>query len=72
MILLFQNEYIAADFCRCTCSFQSRCTTTYNYNIAVLVDFKRFINIAFRYSRVNCTTDRTVYTDTVSGTSHVT
>ena len=72
MILFLQNEYVTAYFCCCTCSFQTCCTTTNNYNIAVLVDFECFIDIAFRYSRVDCTTDRTVNADTVSGTSNIT
>ena len=71
MILFLQNKNITAHLCCCTCSFHSCCTTTNNDNITVLVDFECFINITFRYCRVYSTTDRTIDTDTVSGTSDV-
>ena len=72
VIFLFQYKYITANFSCCTCSFQTCSTTSYNYDVAVFVDFECFINIAFRYSRVDGTTDRTVYADTVSCTSNIT
>ena len=72
VIFFLQNKNITSNFSSCTCCFQSGCSATYYYNIAVFVDFECFINIAFRYSRVDGTTDRTVYADTVSCTSNIT
>ena len=72
MIFLFQNKYITSYFSCCTGCFQTSCTTTYNNNIAIFVDFKIFVDISFRNCRVDCTTDRTIYTDTVACTSNIT
>ena len=72
MILFLHKEDIASHFCRCTGCFQTCCSTTDYNDITVLINFQLLINITFRYGRIDRTTNRTVYTDTVSRTSNVT
>ena len=71
-LTFFQKEGITAYFCGCTGSFQSGSTASDYYNITVFVHFLILINITFQNSRVYSTADRTVDSDTVSGTSDIT
>ena len=71
-IAFFQKEGIAANLCGCTGSFQSGSTAADNNYVAVFIYMFFLIYIALKNRWVYSTADRTVYTDTVSGTANVT